>query len=219
MIHILHVDDHPAVGEGTKSRIEQEPDMKVTVVKSGMEALQLLLDGEVFDIMLFDLNMPVINGLELTRRVMAINSDCIILIYTGYDIAPNFNILIEAGVSGFVSKASSWDQLINVIRCAMRGESVIPTMLLKQLRRNEMRVMTEENGKVLEQASINQKEHTILQEIAKGKSNKEIANLLYMSQRAVEYNLSRIFEKLGVRSRSEAIIEAKKHGLIPDTQL
>ncbi|MEW9701032.1 response regulator transcription factor [Paenibacillus sp. SI8] len=214
MISIMLIDDHPSVGEGTKNRLEQEGDLQVTVVSSGMEALELLANGAAFDLMLCDLNMPVINGLELTKRILDINSDALIVIYTGFEIAPNFNMLMEAGVSGFISKATSWEQMVQSIRCALRGESVIPTMLLKQLRRMDLKLAAPDTNKSMEHTSINQKEQTILQEVALGKSNKDIASLLFMSQRTVEYHLSRIFEKLNVRSRSEAVVEAKKHGLI-----
>jgi len=212
MIEILLVDDHPSVGEGTKIMIEKEPDMNVTVVFSGLEALQLIRENK-YDIMLFDLNMPGISGLELTRRVMSINSGFTVLIYSGYDISAHYNILIESGVAGFISKTSSREQLIAAIRCALRGEAVIPISLLKQLRRNDIRSGTGLSQKV-EDVSINEKEQEILQEVANGLSNKEIAGLLIMSQRTVEYNLTRIFEKLNVRSRSEAIIVAKRLGLI-----
>nr|WP_202113266.1 response regulator transcription factor [Paenibacillus sp. MMS18-CY102] len=211
------VDDHPSVGEGTKQRLEREADFQVTVVESGTEALSLLAQGYLFDLMLFDLNMPVINGLELTRRIIESNPDALILIYTGFDIAPNFNILIEAGVSGFVNKATSWARLINIIRCALEGETVLPTALVKELRRTDIKVPVGSNGS-LEHISINQREQVILQEIAQGKSNKEIAAMMFMSQRMIEYNLTKIFEKLNVSSRSEAITEAKKHGLVQEAK-
>lgn len=212
MIEILLVDDHPSVGEGTKMMIEKEVDMTVTVVCSGQEAVNCIHE-RAFDLMLFDLNMPGISGLELTRRVLAINSDAIVVIYSGYDISAHYNILIESGVAGFISKTSSRDQLITAIRCALRGEAVIPISLLKQLRRNDIRSGTGWSQKI-EDVSINEKEQEILQGVANGLSNKEIASMLIMSQRTVEYNLTRIFEKLNVRSRSEAIIVAKRFGLI-----
>jgi len=215
MIQILLVDDHPSVGEGTKSMIEQEDDMKVAVVTSSMEALEVL-KSQRFDVLMFDLNMPVINGLELTRRVIAINSDTPILIYTGYDISSHFNILVEARVSGFISKTASREQLITAIRCALRGEAVVPVSLLHQLRRNDARTAGSAKEKSLEGISIDEKEQMILQEVARGKGNREIAEILLMSQRTVEYNLTRIFGKLNVRSRAEAIIEAKRLGLIPN---
>ena len=215
MIQILLVDDHPSVGEGTKSMIEQEDDIKVTVVTSSMEALEVL-KSQTFDVLMFDLNMPVINGLELTRRVIATDSDTPIIIYTGYDISSHFNILVEASVSGFISKTASQEQLITAIRCALRGEAVIPVSLLHQLRRHDARVDASGNEESSKVISIDEKERAILQEVARGKGNREIADILLMSQRTVEYNLTRIFGKLNVHSRSEAIFEAKRLGLIPN---
>lgn len=216
VIHILLVDDHPSVSEGTKSMIEQEEDMYVETVISSMEALEILKNRK-FDLMLIDLNMPVINGLELTKRVMAINSDIPVLIYTGYDIAPHFNLLVEAGVSGFVSKTSSREQLVSAIRCGLRGETILPVSLLRQLRRSDARIESI-NGEIIDSVSINEKEQLILKLAAQGKGNKEIAEILFMSQRTVEYNLTRIFGKLNVRSRAEAILEAKRLGLIPNEE-
>ncbi|GMK39983.1 DNA-binding response regulator [Paenibacillus sp. CCS19] len=212
MIRVLLVDDHPSVGEGTKHMIEQDPDIQVTIVFSGIEALERI-EKNTFDVMLFDLNMPVISGLELTKRVITSDPDAVVLIYTGYDLATHYNMLLDAGVSGFISKASTREQLITAIRCALRGEAVVPVQLLKQLRRSEVRFQ-QSDGKVVEEVSINEKEQLILREVATGSSNKEIAGKLFMSQRTVEYNLTRIFEKLNVRSRSEAIVEAGRLGLI-----
>lgn len=217
MIRILLVDDHPSVGEGTKNMIEQDPDMRVTVLPSAMDALELV-KTESFDVMLFDLNMPVISGLELTKRMIGVNPDHRILIYTGYEISPNFNLLIESGVCGFISKTVSREQLHNAIRCALRDEAVIPVQLLRQLRRRDIRLPQDREEKALEEVSINEREQEILQEVASGSSNKDIASKLLMSQRTVEYNLTRIFEKLGVRSRSEAIVEAKRLGLISSSE-
>ncbi|MNI49182.1 Transcriptional regulatory protein ComA [compost metagenome] len=213
MIRILLVDDHPSVGEGTKNMIEQDPDMQVTVLMSGMEALELA-SKESFDVMLFDLNMPVISGIELTKRMVKLNPESRVLIYTGYEISPNFNLLIESGVSGVVSKTATREQLLNAIRCALRDEAVIPVSLLRQLRRREVRLNQGREEKSMEEVSINEREQEILQEVASGSSNRDIASKLLMSQRTVEYNLTRIFEKLGVRSRSEAIVEARRLGLI-----
>ncbi|EFM10569.1 two component transcriptional regulator, LuxR family [Paenibacillus curdlanolyticus YK9] len=217
MIRVLLVDDHPSVGEGTRHMIEQDPDIKVTIVFSGVEALEKL-EHETYDLMLFDLNMPVISGLELTKRVTMANADAIVLIYTGYDLASHYNMLMDSGVSGFISKAATREQLITAIRCALRGEAVVPIQLLKQLRRSEVRFQ-QTDGKTVEEVSINEKEQLILREVASGGSNKEIAAKLYISQRTVEYNLTRIFEKLGVRSRSEAIVEANRLGLINERDL
>ncbi|MCM3145639.1 response regulator transcription factor [Brevibacillus sp. MER 51] len=213
MIKLLLVDDHPSVREGTKVMFEEEQDFAVSAVSSGMEALELVKIND-FDVMLFDLHMPVINGLELTKRIMSIKPNSLIIIYTGFEIEPYFNNLVEAGVSGFVSKTATREQMIEAIRCTVRNETVIPIPLFKQLRRNSVRLCTGEDQ--LEEVSINEREQQILLEIAKGRSNKELSEILLMSQRNVEYQLTRIFGKLQVRSRAEAISEAIKRGIIPE---
>ncbi|MGZ9583917.1 response regulator transcription factor [Paenibacillus marinisediminis] len=211
MIRILLVDDHPSVGEGTKTMIEQDPNMSVKVVLSAVDALEIV-NEECFDIIMCDLNMPTISGLELTRRLIQENPERRVIIYTGYEISSHFNLLMESGASGFISKTVSREQLHNAIHCAMRGEATVPISLLKQLRRSEVKIKRGPNA--IEETSINEREQEILQEVADGKSNRDIATKMHMSQRTVEYNLTRIFEKLGVRSRSEAIVEAKQLGLV-----
>ncbi|MHA7967503.1 response regulator transcription factor [Paenibacillus sp. CAU 1782] len=211
MISILLVDDHPSVGEGTKTMIEQDSEIRVTVALSALEALDKV-QKESYDLILCDLNMPGISGLELSKRLIQIDPDRKIIIYSGYEIGSHFNLLIESGVSGFISKTASREQLQQSIRSAMRGEAVIPISLLKQLRRQE--VPLTRSDKSIQEVSINEREMEILNEVAAGVSNKELAALLHVSQRNVEYQLTRIFEKLNVRSRSEAIREAKRLGLI-----
>nr|WP_232243178.1 response regulator transcription factor [Paenibacillus sp. GSMTC-2017] len=211
VIRILLVDDHPSVGEGTKTMIEQDSDMVVTVAMSALDALSKV-QGEPFDLILCDLNMPGISGLELTKRLIQSDPEWKVIIYSGYEIGSHFNLLVESGVSGFISKTASREQLHNSIRCVLRGEAVIPISLLKQLRRNEVAISRSELS--VEDVSINEKEMVILSEVAAGISNKELAATLHVSQRNVEYQLTKIFEKLNVRSRSEAIKEAKRLGLI-----
>ncbi|MYL34650.1 response regulator [Pontibacillus yanchengensis] len=224
MIRILLVDDHPSVGEGTKLMIEKEEDMEVTVVDSAGKALELVPKQE-YELMLFDLRMPGMNGIELIKKVRALGVKTPILIYSGYDIGPHFNTLVEAGVSGFISKTEPRDQLIMYIRCVIAGKVILPLSLFKQLRRVEVQVGESEpvtasqEAEVVEEAtdvSINPKEQEILQEVAKGKSNKEIAKKFYQSQRTIEYNLTEIFRKLQVKSRAEAVLKSKQWGIIAE---
>nr|WP_243864755.1 response regulator transcription factor [Paenibacillus castaneae] len=195
--------------------IEQDCEMKVSVVLSAVEALDIV-QIEQFDLILCDLNMPGISGLELTKRLIQQDPERKVIIYSGYEIGSHFNLLIESGVSGFISKTVSREQLHNAIRCVMRGDTVIPISLLKQLRRHEITIGRAEVA--IEDVSINEKEQIILNEVATGISNKELAVMLHVSQRNVEYQLSRIFEKLNVRSRSEAIKEAQRLGIIRSEQ-
>ncbi|WP_245805791.1 response regulator transcription factor [Bacillus alkalicellulosilyticus] len=212
MVHVLIVDDHSVVSEGTKALLEQEPDLQATIIHSSLQVLKLSQQEiESYDLYLLDLNMPNMNGLELTEKIRAIKSNAKIVIYTGYDIASHFNFLIEAGVSGFISKSVSKHQFIRTIRCLLDGEAVIPLELLPQLRRIDITVKSDDLN-----ITLTNKEEEILVRVAKGLTNREIATELYMSQRYVERNLSEIFKKVKVNSRAELIHVAKKKGLIPD---
>jgi two-component system, NarL family, competent response regulator ComA len=213
MIQILLVDDHPSVMEGTKMLLEQEGDIKVFLANSRAKALELLQSKE-FDVMLFDFHMPDINGIELAKQVLSITPDSIILIYTVFEVNNFFNLMMEAGVSGFVLKTANKEQLVTSIRCALRGDVVLPLSLVKQLRRSTFPVSEEQDN--MKTQAISNKEYTILKEIAKGKSNKEIAELVKMSQRSLEYSLTNLFQKLNVKSRIEAVMKAKQMGLLAE---
>lgn len=214
-MRILLVDDHRSVVEGTKMLLESEPDMQVTI-ETDVYAVPDLVRLHKFDVMLFDLYMPNTNGADLTRKVLEYVPDAVILIYSGFEIAPHFNLLMESGVSGFVAKTSTRDQLIQAVRYAARKEAIIPMSLLKQLRRHEI-LIRGTGGQ--HDTSITQEEDKLLRELAKGKSNKEIAVTLMISQRSLEYSLTELFQKLQVGSRVEVIKKAKSLGILPTEDL
>ncbi|UOQ46215.1 response regulator transcription factor [Halobacillus salinarum] len=213
-MRILIVDDHPAVGAGTKTMLEQEPDLKVDVINHSDET-NSILNEKHYDILLLDLYMPGMNGIELAKSIRKSYPDLIILIYTGFDLSTHFNMLVEADINGFVSKTATREQLLTAIRCALRDEVVIPLHLFRQLRRSEASVsMPQEASEEGLSFSLNEKEQSILKEVASGYTNREIAQALHMSQRSVEYTLTGIFNKLNVRSRTEALFRAQELGLV-----
>ncbi len=195
--------------------IESEPDINVTI-ETDVYCVPDLVRLKKFDVMLFDLYMPNTNGADLTRKVLEYVPDAVILIYSGFDIAPHFNLLMESGVSGFIAKTSTREQLIQAIRCAARKEAIVPMQLLKQLRRQEIVLLGEKES---ENSTITTEEEKLLRELAKGKSNKEISKTLMISQRKLEYSITAIFEKLHVNSRVEAIKKAKSLGVLPSEDL
>jgi two-component system competent response regulator ComA len=214
MIKVLIIDDHPAIGEGTKAIIEQEGDIQAKVIVDSKNILDII-NKDQYDVYLIDLYMPKLNGIELSKVILQKDPDATILIYTGFNIAEHYNLLIEAGVSGFISKTDTKEQLITAIRCALREEAVIPLQLLKQLRRVDTAPMTKEGQQSLGVISLSSKEQQILVGVSKGLTNKAIAINLSMSQRTIEYNLTKIFSKLEVGSRTEALMKAKEFGLLP----
>jgi two-component system competent response regulator ComA len=214
-VNVLLVDDHRSVVEGTKMLIESEPGMQVTVETDVFKVTDLVRSKK-FDVILFDLYMPRINGADLAKKVLEYVPDAVILIYSGFEIAPHFNLLMESGVSGFVSKTSTREELIQAIRCAARRQAIVPMQLLRQLRRQEIMVQGDaETGPT----TITQEEDRLLRELAKGKSNKEISQTLMISQRSLEYSLTELFHKLHVNSRVEVIKKAKSLGILPAEDL
>ncbi len=206
-MRILLVDDHPTVVEGTKLMLEREHDMQVTICCNGNEALHLIPSGK-FDVMLFDLNMPNMNGIELTKKVLGMNPDSVIVIFTGFDITPYFNQLLDIGVTGFVQKTATREHLVNVIRCAIRGEAVISLSLLREMRSRQ------DNEQPTINKQLSTRDLEILREVSRGKSNKDIATMMLMSQRSLEYALTQLFQKLQVKSRVEAVAKSKELGFM-----
>jgi two-component system competent response regulator ComA len=213
MIQVLLVDDHPSIMEGTKMLLEQEGDMEVYLANSGEEALELVRT-QYFDVMLFDLHIPDLNGIDLAKQVLSVVTNARIIIYTGFEFNNHFNLMIESGISGFLLKTANKEQLIAAVRCALRGEVILPLSLVKQLRRTTISVSERAENETI---SISNLEYEILKEISKGKSNKEIAETVIMSQRSLEYCLTSLFQKLSVKSRIEAVMRAKQMGLLSDS--
>ncbi|HDR8261915.1 TPA: response regulator transcription factor [Bacillus cereus] len=219
MISVLVVDDHVAVGLGTKALIEKYDDMNVEVVHDSTEVEQLL-KGKTYDVYLIDLQMPNINGLDLSKKIINLHPDASILIFTGFDIFSHYNLLMENGVLGVLSKTSSEEQVITSIRHAVKKEVVLSYQLVRQLRIKEaISNITNKDGAITNQISLNEDEKRILIEVSKGRTNKELAEILNLSQRSVEYKLTDIFHKLKVSSRMEAVQKAKELWLIPSLDL
>lgn len=213
LINILIVDDHPAVGEGTRAIIESDPEMRADVLTES-SGISEIITQKNYDIFLVDLYMPEMNGIELTKLILQLDPDARILIYTGFDLIAHYNLLIDAGVSGFISKTATKEQLITAIKCSLREEAVIPVQLLRQLKRMDTAPSTNDGIDFLGDITLSGKEQQILDAISKGYTNKAIAVELSMSQRTIEYNLTKIFSKLGVSSRTEALLKAKEFGLL-----
>ncbi|WP_245247297.1 MULTISPECIES: response regulator transcription factor [unclassified Paenibacillus] len=207
---ILLIDDHVVIMEGIRAMLEQEQDIKLSYAVSGIQALEQL-QHQMFDLLLLEFDLPGLNGVDLIQEILHIVPNAMILIYSDYDIEPHYNQLIEAGISGYVPKRAVKESLVRAIRCAFNGETVIPTHLFKALRSENT-----ENGTVRGSTTvpINERELTILKNLAKGNTNKEIAEVLFISQRTLEYSLTQLFHKLNVKSRKEAVAKSKQLGLL-----
>ncbi|WP_100330155.1 response regulator transcription factor [Bacillus xiapuensis] len=213
MINMILVDDHRAVAEGTKALLEQDGRFFVHIC-SDESGIYGIMETTNIDILLIDLYMPGLNGVELSKRILDNFPHARIIIYTGFDLGQHFNLIVETQVSGFISKSASREQIVNAIEAALRDEVVIPIQLFRQLRRGPMVSAVPKEGK-LSDINLTKREVYILMAISEGRTNKEIAQQLNYSQRTIEYSITNLFDKLQVKSRTEALSKARKYQLLP----
>jgi DNA-binding NarL/FixJ family response regulator len=196
---IIIVDDHPAISYGTKIIIEQNLNYQVVDV---IHAVNEVVDSVMRhhpQIMFVDMHMPQMNGRELTTLIKQISPRTHVVIFSGYDLIPMWNQLIQAGVSGIMSKNATPDQILRMIASIVAGETVIPVTLLNRL------VYNDNASQLLQTIELTEREQSIMQMVCDGMSNQSLSQQLIVSTRTVENYLSRIYQKMGVRTRSEAI--------------
>jgi len=211
MINILVVDKHELVGEGIKNFLSSEPKFNVELMACSEKAYKVISKNK-YEVYIFYLKMPKMNGLELAENVLAYEPNAKVIILTDSEITGCFNNFVDLGISGFISKSYSKDQLIRSVWSAIEGQVTIPIDLFTQLRLSEYEVELENGQKVI----LTEKEQEILVEVSKGLTNEETAENVYMSKRTLERNLTNIYKKLQVASREEALVKAFELGLIPD---
>ncbi len=214
MIKVLLIDDHVSVAQGTKALLEQDTNYEVTINSSINHIFNLVQEID-FDIYLIDLHMPELNGIEISKKILEDNPQAKVIIYTGFEIDLHFNLITKTRISGFISKTASREQIINTIECVLRGETIIPLDLFWQLRRSTYKYEpANTKDQSLRDITLSEREQDILLAVSKGYTNREISDRLLISQRSVEYALTGVFSKLEVKSRTEALMKAKKFKLL-----
>ncbi|UCB43652.1 MAG: response regulator transcription factor [Dehalococcoidales bacterium] len=209
-IRILLADDHAIVREGTRRVLEAESDMEVVAeAGDGEEAVEQVIRLKP-DVAIMDIAMPKLNGIEATRRLKEAVPSTAVLVLTVYDNDRYVFSLLEAGAAGYLLKNVRGSELVEAIRSVYHGESVLhPAIASKVLRRF---MPSKQGAGQVAPASLTERELEVLMLAAKGLSNGDIADKLYLSVRTVQGHLARIFDKLGVGSRTEAILRGLKEG-------
>jgi NarL family two-component system response regulator LiaR len=212
-IRILLADDHAVVRQGTRELLEQQKDLEVVAEASdGKEAVQLAL-RENPDVVIMDFSMPELNGIEATRQIKAVAPNIAVLVLTAYDSDQYIFAFLAAGAAGYLLKDVSVDQLIHAIRAVHAGESMLhPAIARKVISRF---AQPEQKGKLPDgPEQITERELEVLKLAAQGLSNRDIALHLGISVRTAQTHLSNMFNKMGVGSRTEAVMYALRQGLI-----
>jgi DNA-binding NarL/FixJ family response regulator len=210
MISILLVDDHAILRDGLKNILSFENDIIVVgEAISGEEALKLS-DELSPDVIIMDINLPGMNGVETTAVIKAKNPDVRILVLTMYTHDEYLMSALKAGADGYLLKDAPSEHVVEAINAVYRGESMITPSMTKKL----VNIHLQQTQVKKDESNLTDREQEVLIGLVEGLSNKEIAEKLFISDKTVKIHVSKIFKKLEVKSRSQAVIYAVQNQLV-----
>jgi DNA-binding NarL/FixJ family response regulator len=214
-IRVLVVDDQSMVRAGFRMLLAGEDDIEVVAEASnGLEAVD---KAARFDpgVILMDIRMPELDGLQATRRILAKDRDARILILTTFDLDEYVYEALRAGASGFVLKDDSPEQLIAAIRTVAAGEALLSPTITRRVIQKFAR-MPNPATPPRELDELSDRERDVFRSMARGLSNAEIGQELYISETTVKTHITHILQKLGLRDRVQAVVLAYQTGLFED---
>ncbi|MFC1913922.1 response regulator [Chloroflexota bacterium] len=208
-IRVLIADDHPAFREGLAQLLNREEDIEVMAEASnGQQTIELAKELQP-DVALIDVSMPGINGIEVAKQIKSICPQTAVIMLTAYDYQTYILACLKIRVAGYLLKSSPVSEIVNSIRSVHSGCGVFDLKALDS-------AMKLWDGKKLDDGFalevLHEREVQVVKLVAKGMSNREIARQLFISERTVQTHVHRIFEKLGVSSRTEAVLYCLKEG-------
>ena len=213
-IRVIIAEDHTFVREATRQLLEQEPDIEIVgEATDGAEALALVKRLNP-DVAIVDISMPVMSGIEATERIKAVRPGTAVLILTQYDDDQYIFALLAAGAAGYLLKDVPSTEIVRAVRSVHAGEPVLhPAIVKKVLARFAAEAQDQQPARA-EGELLTEREREILRLAACGLSNARIGERLFVSLRTVQVHLTHIFNKLGVGSRTEAVIVGLRRGVL-----
>ena len=210
---VILVDDHPVVRNSLKYELEKETDFKVIAeADDGEEAVKLVTKLNP-DLVVMDIGLPKLNGIEATRQIKTVCFDTIVLVLTIFDDIEHILGILESGADGYLTKNVLVEDIIKSMRSAVAGEVVLSPQVFKQVLKYSLRHVTK-SMKLDTGVKLTIRELEVIRLVARGMSNKQIAEDLNLGTRTVKSHLVDIFHKLDVFSRTEAVIIALRVGLL-----
>ncbi|MFE6234868.1 response regulator [Cellulosimicrobium sp. NPDC057862] len=215
MIDVVLADDQALVRGGFRALIDSEDDMRVVAeAATGDDAVRLALE-HLPDVVLMDIRMPGLDGLEATRRIVADRAAAHVhvVVVTTFELDEYVTDAIRGGASGFLVKDTEPVDLVRAVRVAAPGDALLsPTVTRRLLSR--VAVATRAVGPVPGLEELTPREREVLVEVAGGLSNDEIAGTLYLSESTVKTHVSRVMAKVGARDRAQLVVTAYESGLV-----
>ncbi|HMA35963.1 MAG TPA: response regulator transcription factor [Chloroflexia bacterium] len=206
-IRLVLADDHPIVREGLAAVLETQPDFTIVGQASDGAAAVALVAAQQPDVVLLDLEMPLLDGVQALRAMRAANPAVRALVFTAFDTDERIIGAVQAGAAGYLLKGAPRDDLFRAIRVVAAGGSLLqPAVAAKLIRR-----IATPPAVV---APLTDREHDVLALLVQGLPNKEIAGRLQISERTVKFHVSALLAKLGAGNRTEAVHLARQRGLV-----
>ena len=212
MIRVLVVDDQSMVRAGFRMLLSREEDIEVVAeAQDGLEAVEKAARFNPH-VVLMDIRMPDLDGLEATRRILAANGDARILILTTFDLDEYVYQALRAGASGFVLKDDPPEQLLAAVRTVAAGDGLLSPTVTKRVINEFSRMPNPVAPKGLDELTARELE--IFRLIARGLSNAEIGSELFITDTTVKTHVTHVLQKLGLRDRVQAVVLAYQSGLV-----
>ncbi len=206
MIRVLLAEDHPVVRAGLEGLLAAAADIELVGAAADGEEAVSLAEKLNPSVVLIDLSMPRLDGIEATKRIVAANADARIVVLTAFSDRERILGALDAGALGYLLKDAAPEELLGAIRAAARGEAPLAPKAASEL-------LAARAGQ--REAELTEREREVLALVAEGLPNKLIAQRLEISEKTVKSHLTRVFEKIGVTDRTQAALWAGRHGIGP----
>jgi len=201
-VRVLVADDHPVVRQGIMANVKPQGDMTVVAeAGDGVEALELIKE-QLPDVVVLDLRMPRMDGLDVLKEVNKSRLPCKVIIMTTFDSEEDVQRAMKAGARGYLLKDSTQEEILDAIRRVSLGETYLPARIVQKV------------AEGIRKPELSPREVEVLQWVAAGKSNKEIGAQLFIAEGTVKTHMKNVLEKLAVVGRTAAIREAVHRGLV-----
>ena len=214
MIRVVLADDHDLVRGGFRVMLEAEPDIRVVGEASdGRDAVEAVRRARP-DVVVMDIRMPEVDGIEATRRIAAAGLPARVLVVTTFDLDEYVFAALRAGASGFLLKESKPEQLAEAVRTLAAGDALLAPPVTRRLVEHFAQTAQPDERMLAALDELTEREREVLTLVARGLSNAEVGRAIFLSETTIKTHVSRVLEKLGLKSRTQAVVAAYETGLV-----